>query len=114
MSVVIVTIFVPDDHPSVADIVRGSGVVGKPLGESPEPQVEIYYEGNLHSAVGLDDWESRLVIAAGRLAARYPTIARSVVPERALRVVGTFDTEFWSIQAITDPAAVQQWTGEKW
>jgi len=111
---VIVNLYVPEKHPSVAHIVRGAGIVGRANEPAPGPQVEIYYEGNLHGAVNLKDWESRVVVAAGRLAVRYPTIARAVVPEHALRVVGTFDTESWSIQAVTDAAAVQQWTGEQW
>lgn len=58
------------------EIAPGSGIVGVMSGG----QVLLYYEGNLHGAVNLEDPIERLVCAFGRAATGYPTAAfRSVL-----------------------------------
>jgi hypothetical protein len=52
----------------------------------------IYYEGNLYGAENLRTWEQRLECAAGRLVAKYPTVARMTVENTAVRPLGEYDT----------------------
>jgi hypothetical protein len=73
-------------------VVRGSAIVG-PVGSNEANLVTVYYEGNLLGYANVKTYADRAKVAAGRLAARYPTIARSVVSPSALRQVGWFDPE---------------------
>lgn len=83
-----VIVYVPaEGHPATAGIVRGSGIVGRPL----EDEVLIYYEGAIYGQVGMERLADRVNYAYLRMRERYPTVAFRVVPRYALVVVGTFD-----------------------
>lgn len=75
------------EHPAMAGIAAGSGIVGERRGEA----VAIYYEGALYGQVGMRSLADRVFYAHGRMRERYPTLASRVVPREALVVVGIFD-----------------------
>jgi hypothetical protein len=64
---------------------RGSGMVGHKSGDL----IEVYFEGNLYGAVNLTRFEDRVLCAADRLVARYPTTAKRLVALTDLEVIGT-------------------------
>lgn len=86
-----IAVFVPA-NPTATLIARGSAIVGQTGGEEGE-HITIYYEGNLLGYADVKTYADRAMIAADRLAARYPTIARATVPQSALRQIGWFNPE---------------------
>jgi hypothetical protein len=87
-------------HPDYANeyierlhIAEGSGIVARimPDGQS----VSIYYEGNLYGSCNLNTLEEKEHCAAGRLTAKYPTVARTSLPslEELLRI---FEVTIWT------------------
>lgn len=90
----------------------GSGIVAaRPVTE----RVEVYFEGNRFGADNLGRFAERVRCAAGRLAMRYPTIAREVLPLHEFVEVGTFTFNGdWSQMdlAITDQPTLDRWVGE--
>ena len=86
-----IAVFVPA-NPTATLIARGSAIVGQTGGEEGE-HITIYYEGNLLGYADVKTYADRARIAAGRLAERYPTIARATVPQSALRQIGWFNPE---------------------
>jgi hypothetical protein len=50
----------------------------------------VYFEGNRYRAANMITFADRARHAAERLATNYPTIARALVPRRALTRVGSF------------------------
>lgn len=87
--------FVYIPHPDAATPIRpGSSIVGVPT----ENGVVLYYEGNLYGAENLVSYTDRIRHAAGRLFARYPTVAKMFVTAERLkcdyRAVGTVDRSY--------------------
>jgi hypothetical protein len=74
----------------------GSGVVTDLL-DAAVPSVLVYYEGNRYGAVNLQTLEDRVRSAAGRCVARYPTVARALLPRTDFDVIGTVDPADWSV-----------------
>jgi hypothetical protein len=94
-----VNVYIPSTSDSTS-IKAGSGIVGLPMTKEnassdgwmakcygSENSVKCYYEGRGPSI------EDRIHNAYGRMVMAYPTIARSVLPESSLIVVGTYDGE---------------------
>lgn len=80
-------IYVPRPEATETHAVRaGSAMVGAGIGAQREM---VYYEGNVHGAPDLDRWEVRVMHAAGRLRAKYPTIAKGSFLIEGLVRVGT-------------------------
>lgn len=98
-------------HAATAGIARGSAIVGRPQAEGE--LVRIYFEGALYGRRTMPRLADRAVQAAGRLRARYPTVATRVVPREALLVVGTFDFRKGQISLIgpDSESAVAAWLG---
>lgn len=97
-------IYVPRDERKVG-IAPGSAIVGR---DRPTPgTVEVYYEGDVYGSMG-KDYNRMLMHAADRLVARYPTVARSWLPEDELIRVGTYDYGT-KTASIDDPIALQAW-----
>jgi hypothetical protein len=97
--------------PVTADIVRGSGIVGRPRSGSEE--VMVYFEGAVYDQANVRTLADRATQAAGRMIERYPTVARRVVSRDALTAVGTFDLRRRRI-ILTGPhseRAVAGWLG---
>lgn len=88
-------IYVPTEK-CHAHILPGSGIVGVEL-EGPRRQVLIHFEGNRYGSENIKTWEDKLLHAAGRLVERYPTIAFAVVDRDAVRAVGIYETDTWSV-----------------
>src|ERR1035437_2667801 len=87
----IMEVYVPaEDSPLKAVIKQGSGIVG--LDEEDE-HVTIYYEGNVYGAMNLKTFKERIACAAGRLATKYPTVAKMRAKREELVLVGQFDYE---------------------
>lgn len=72
---------------SVADVSRGSAVVG--FGDGPS-DVRVYYEDDPAGAVNLARFAQRALVAYERLIDRAATHKVRLVPRQDLRIVGTF------------------------
>lgn len=68
---------------------KGSAIVSNGVADA-EGFVTVYYEGNIYGAQNIRTFEDKAVIAAGRLAERYPTVARARVMIGHLTLVGDF------------------------
>lgn len=83
-------IYVP--KPDVAtNIFHGSGIVSMPQRNLEHGILNIYYEGNLLGAVNLRRFAEKVSCAHGRIAMKYPTIARAQVPEADYIHVGMYN-----------------------
>ena len=86
-----ISIFVPaPGHPLSPFIAPGSAIVGR---EPVSGRISVYYEGNIYNTPGLARFADRVFTAAGRLAERYPTVARASLPATSLRRIGRWDDE---------------------
>jgi hypothetical protein len=79
----------------VIPAVFGSGPLGRVLPRSgivarrlSHGKVEVYFEGNRYGAANLTTFEERVLCAAGRLTARYPTVAKAWCDLGDIEVVG--------------------------
>lgn len=103
------TIFVPaPDSAASRQIAAKSAIVA--AAES-DPTI-FHYEGNVYNSVNMQRYVDRLCSAAGRLATNYPTTAMAAFCRSEMLAVGTFDAEFNCITALTDPEALERWSGE--
>jgi hypothetical protein len=100
----IVGVFVPVEG-QLGFIAPRSGIVGVAYDHD---HTYIYYEGNLYGSVNLNKYEERVARAADRLAERYPTIAKAVVPDEALVHIGDFDVEKNDL-VVWDKEAYERW-----
>lgn len=86
--------------PNFAGIAPGSGIVAGDLPGVPSHTV-LYFEGNLMGAENLKTWAERVVVAAGRLHQRYPTVARKGMPVEEAQAnlvrVGHVDPDTWEV-----------------
>lgn len=86
------TILVPkstEDDPH--GITKGSGIVALPY--ENEGQI-LYFEGNIYGAENLKSFLQKVLHAAGRAVKRYPTVAKTFLPEENKKdflEVGTLD-----------------------
>lgn len=106
------TVYLPAD-PAESIIAAGSGIVGTPAHEFmpmlPEgDRLTIDYEGDLFGAANIVTYADRVLHAAGRHAAKYPTTARTTLSVEDLTAVGTFDGERVTIKRAAYPA-VAEW-----
>lgn len=90
-------------------IVRGSGIVGFIPDERAE-QMIVYFEGNLYDAEALRQFNDRAKQAYGRMATKYPTVAKSVMPLAMFESVGYTDG---SNVVINNQEAVDRWCFSK-
>lgn len=109
-----IDVFVPNtDHQDgtllAAMIAERSGIVGDALLD-PAGTTRIYYEGNVYGYENVVTFADRVEVAAGRFTERAPTIARSVVPDRALLKVGEFIPTQRRVE-VTDEVALAGWLG---
>lgn len=73
MKSLVVLVPKPDTQPAKW-IIPGSGIVTADSGD--DAAVEVYYEGNRYGSSDMQTFEQKVHHAAGRLDAKYPTIAR--------------------------------------
>jgi hypothetical protein len=96
--------------PNVRGIARGSAIVAR---ESVDGLRIVDFEGNLYKAAGLETFEGRLQIAAGRAHVRAATIARTGLPVESLVTVGVCvrvpALHGWIVESLTDAAALEDW-----
>lgn len=104
----IVEIMVPKSDALLRMIAPKSGIVGI---DAMDVFKHIYFEGNLYDASNMRLYTERLKVAAGRLRDRYPTVAQMMVDADDVIVVGSFNTDGWTIEAVTDPKALEAWAG---
>ena len=69
-----------------------------------------HYEGAVHGQAM--DFSAKLSHAGGRLATRYPTTARASFPAAEMLRVGTYDASRHVAVEVSDPAALEAWSGE--
>ena len=105
-------VFVPANTtvPIAALVAAGSAIVG-PAGSAEAEHVTVDYEGTIHGSANVKTYADRARLAAGRLAAHYPTVARSVVPRSELRQVGWFDPEHGIMLLDDAKDALAPWLG---
>jgi hypothetical protein len=84
----------------------GSGIVGQP---AQSGMIEIYYEGNLIGAGNLENYAERCYCAAGRMKARYPTVAHRLVSPEAVKLIGSLDLRTGKIDLEVEPVEVAAW-----
>lgn len=89
----------------------GSAMVSRPADDQQGTR-EVFYEGNVYNAPELRRFQDKLLHAAGRLANRYPTIARMTVPAEAVIVVATYDTVRWDYAEVVDAKRLLAYSGE--
>lgn len=80
-------VYLPVDQTVLDHIDRGSGIVGVEDGE----RILLYFEGNRFGYANVVTFADRVMIAAGRMQERYPTIARMSVEVDSVRKVGRYD-----------------------
>jgi hypothetical protein len=105
-------LYVPSGrYSAIADIARGSAIVGKPQADGAK--VEVYFEGAIFGQENMRTLADRAMHAAGRMLERYATTAMRIVPRDALLAVGTFDFERGRIQLTGSDSerAVAAWLG---
>ena len=87
------TILVPIDPNQSNGIAGGSGIVAstEALLNPDENMVRVYYEGNMNHACNLDTLYDRVLVAVGRMHARYPTVAFTVIHKNDYLPVGEFE-----------------------
>jgi hypothetical protein len=89
-------------------IAPGSAIIGA----LKDQEIEIYYEGAVHQQNMT--FEEKCLHAADRFVTRYPTIACAILPERALKQIGTysFNDDGTDRQVeITDAVSFMKWIG---
>jgi hypothetical protein len=91
-------------------ILPGSGIVGKSTSDGQ--QIEIWYEGNAHSAINLNTFAEKISCAAGRMTSHYPTSARAVVDTCDMVLVGEFHPAEGRVD-IHFVDLVSKWCGEE-
>jgi hypothetical protein len=86
------TILVPINSNEANGITGGSGIVASSddFLNQDKKMIKVYYEGNKNQACNLNTLYDRVLVAAGRMHVRYPTIAFSVVNKEDFMAVGIF------------------------
>jgi hypothetical protein len=105
-----IVLYVPSGgYSSIADIARGSAIVGEPRAGA----AEVYFEGAIFGQENMRTLADRATHAAGRMLERYATTATRIVPRDALLAVGTFDFHEGSIRLTGSDSerAVATWLG---
>ena len=75
---------------ALASIDAKSAIVGRAHSPDSTDRTVIYHEGNRYGAENIVTFADRAMLAAGRVAEKYPTVARCAVPQQALTLVGWF------------------------
>jgi hypothetical protein len=89
-----IAVYVPKQGEGTV-IDRGSGIVGTPRGTRPDGEPAtlcVDYEGNRYGASNIKTFADRVMHAASRHAAEYPTIARQYVFAGDMELVGWYDS----------------------
>jgi hypothetical protein len=92
---------------------RGSGIVADAAAVAE--LVDVYFEGNRFGSPSMHTFEQKVFHAAGRLAQRYPTIARGRFRLADFDTVGTYQfSEDWQDKqmVITNPERLRAWEGK--
>ena len=109
------SILVPVNFKQTNYISGGSGIVAstEEYLDPDKDMIRVYYEGNINQACNLNSLYDRVLVAAGRMHVRYPTVAFSVVSKKDYLAVGTFVYEGFDM-LIDDASlgAVNSWLGE--
>lgn len=87
-----------------------SAIVSGP--EVAPGEVVCYFEGNTIGAGNLFSFFQKLLSAAGRLAANYPTAACMQVAVQDLHAIAEYDTERRAISKVIDREGLEEWAGE--
>jgi len=75
---------------ALASIDPKSAIVASPHPPDANDRTVIYYEGNRYGAENIVTFADRAMLATGRVADKYPTVACCAVPYQALTLVGWF------------------------
>lgn len=90
------------------NIKAGSAIVALQNQDVENPKV--YFEGNVYGSEDLENFESKLLHAAGRAVKNYPTIAKAFIPISELNCVGEYDFENKSfIRSTSNVEALNAW-----
>ena len=99
------------DSRARAIIAPHSAIVSDPA-SGRQDTLLAYYEGNVIGAENLTEYYDRMVSAAGRLTARYPTVAMAEFPADQFELVAVYDTELQAIVEVVDGQLLEDWSGE--
>ena len=101
-------IFCPKPDSILAKTLKaGSAIVGD-ADAVTDGRLRVYYEGNLYNAENMRYFSQRLLHAAGRLTANYPTVAQAYIPLDELYEVGVYDTDT-KTALISKPESLRAW-----
>jgi len=107
-------VLVPKPETTAARMIDpGSAIVRTVDEEDSAERVTVYFEGNRFGAANLKRFEDRVIAAAGRLEAQYPTVARGSFPRGDFEIVGIFlyspDWTFKKLELICAHEALASW-----
>jgi len=91
-------------------IVRGSAIVGLPAPNQADDMLVVYYEGNVHGDNYFSRFAIRCLHAHGRLAQRYPTVAKANLPVHSLTQVGVWHPREKVVELL-DVDLLAEWCG---
>jgi hypothetical protein len=91
-------------------IVPGSAIVGPLAPDDPSRTLTVYYEGNIYGGSYFSRFATRCLHAHGRMAQRYPTVARARVPIEGLTQVGLWHPREKVVELI-DLNLLAEWCG---
>lgn len=96
--------------PIATIVARGSALVG-PITSVDTEHIPVYDEGKVLGYANVKTYADGASVAAGRLIACYPTVARSVVLRSELLHVGLFDPDTGITLLDDAKEAVASWLG---
>lgn len=93
-------------------ILPGSAIVGVPRLDDATDSIEVYFEGNLYGDEYFFRFAMRCLHAHGRMAQRYPTVAKARVLLRNLVEVGIWHPR-QKVVEVTDMVLLADWCSWK-
>lgn len=93
-----------------ATVAPKSGIVGRPYDHQPG-KLLVDFEGAVHGQSNIVTFADRVMHAASRQEASYPTIARMVVDQADVVLVGRFDPDERTVELLPDRALLCAWLG---
>jgi hypothetical protein len=91
-------------------IVRGSAIVGFHAPSQADGMLAVYYEGNIYGDHYFSRFAIRCLHAHGRLAQRYPTVAKANLPLHSLTQVGVWHPREKVVELL-DLDLLAEWCG---
>lgn len=102
-------IYVPIENSNASKIVAPRSAIVAKKGGDP---LVFHFEGNVYNSQSLQRYIDKLTSAAGRLATNYPTSVKAAFSPDEMLPVGIFDARLNCVIELSDPEALEKWSGE--